>query len=139
MADKSNIVAIFEKGTPGELGRLAKYFKGDLKEITAYDLLGATHLVGNMFQYPRNNITSITIPASVTSTAEAFNRCSNLKTIRLLSKTPNIVFGFIYTLPYQIIVPKGCGEAYKSYWSDTIVTGTDRRACLADLVVEADE
>lgn len=72
-------------------------------------------------------ITRIRIPSTVTEIgASAFKRCSNLATVIMDATTPPSIGNSYDSLPFaecpnltEIIVPAGCGDAYRtaSYWS----------------------
>lgn len=87
--------------------------------------------IGNSAFYKITELTSITIPSSVTDiNATSFTYCSGLITVNMLATTPpklgsDNVFS---STTCSIIVPKGCGEAYKT---------TENWLKYADRIVEA--
>lgn len=84
------------------------------------------------------SLASITIPAKVTSIGDqAFYGCTALTTVTMLAETPPTIRSSTAFSPFascdaltQIIVPAGCGAAYKAAtgWSD-----------YADIIVEKEE
>ena len=95
-----------------------------VRSIGAYAFCGCTSL------------TSITIPKSVTSmdTYCIFAYCTNLTSVIMLPTTPPSLSGDVIFMGAnsleQIIVPKGCGDAYKA---------ADGWSSYASKIVEADE
>ena len=113
MADKSNIVAIFEKGTP-ETGRLGRYLKNEITKITAYDFYGSTEIQSSI---NKSNLTSIAIPDSVTSVCHyVFSNCTNLTSVTI--PFVGLKAGVKSTDPYQY--PLGAMfhvTGYSGFWS----------------------
>ena len=104
----------------------------DIVIPSTYKGLPVTSIVNSAF-YNKRNLTSLTIPDSVTSiSSNAFTGCSGLKSVIMLSATPPTLGTTIFDLPlYALItVPVGCGEAYKSatnwsYYASRIVEKTE--------------
>lgn len=71
-----------------------------------------------------SSLTSITIPASVTSIESgAFSGCTGLVTVNILATTPPTVESYTFAdTTCTFIVPKGCGDAYKAAesWSELV-------------------
>ena len=87
-------------------------------------------------------LTSVTIPDSVTSIGNhAFLGCSGLTSITIMSSTPPTLGTNVFqnTALTQIIVPAGCGEAYKtaanwSAYADYIIEEGMHRVTLGENV-----
>ncbi len=129
------------------ISKLPQVIERSVTEITVEDLSGATSIGSRAFCYC-SSLKSINIPEGVTSIAQdAFRYCSNLTSIVIpesvtaiysyalqiglssrkaaitfLSTTPPTIQSNTFNASYlnKIIVPKGCGEAYKTAtnWSN---------------------
>ena len=135
--------------------KLAEFASGTLTDITETDLKGVTSI--RDYAFSRAPIKTIVIPDGVTNIgASAFNICKSLESaivpasvtsmgngcfmqctaltkVTMLPTTPPTLANALafYGCDYvSIIVPKGCGEAYKSAtnWSE-----------YADKITEASE
>lgn len=141
-ADKDNIITVDSKNTSYKIdgnclieiatGYLLAGFRNSV--IPSYvTRIGRETANGSTFG-GQTSLKSVTIPAGVELiTSGAFYGCTGLTEIIVLATTPPTlgnaasVGGTDLTCP--IIVPKGCGDAYKAaeYWSD-----------VADRIVEAE-
>ena len=80
--------------------------------------------------FQNSTIANITIPATITKIGDScFSNCNSLAVVTFLPTTPPTVLGPFnfpthmsgaYVALKSIIVPKGCGDAYKTagYWSN---------------------
>ena len=102
------------------------------ENLTSINIPSSVTSIGEYAFYSCNKLTSITIPNSVTSIGGyAFAQCKKLATISILATTPPSIVSSTFTKSYlsAIIVPKGCGEIYK--------TASDNWSTYADYIVEA--
>ena len=104
--------------------KLPSVIDKSVTEITAADL-GDITSIGLYAFYDCQNLTSITIPASVTSIGDHALQCgstTNQVTITMLGETPPMIQ--TNTMQYdniaQIVVPTGTGDTYKAaaIWSN---------------------
>lgn len=137
--------------------KLAELVDRSITTVTADDLAGITSIGNYAFSYCAS-LTSVTIPAGVTSILNyAFSYCESLTSItipegvisigssalRIGSSTNKVTITMLRTTPptiqintfntnylNQIIVPAGCGDAYKA---------ATNWANFADYIVEATE
>lgn len=129
--------------------KLGVYASGDITSITEDDLAGVTKLKNYAF-YQCSKLINVILPDSLTEIGEyVFRYCSNIKNMvipenvtkigtnaltfgsnttegktitTMLSTTPPQISYNTFYAPYinKIIVPAGCGDAYKAAtnWSD---------------------
>lgn len=83
-------------------------------EIDENDLSGCISIVNYAF-YKHTNLTSVTIPDSITNIGtNAFNECTNLTNMYMYSPTPPTLGGAAIPATTTIHVPIGSGDVYKS-------------------------
>lgn len=123
---------VFEEGCRiSKMGDFLFWLCDNLESVNIPN--NVTEIGGNTFT--GRKITSLIIPASVTTIGASTFRIgssSNLATLTFLGTTPPSIQSNTFTASYlqNIIVPKGCGDVYKSAtnWSN-----------FADYIVEASE
>ena len=87
------------------------------KQDTDYKIPDGTRRVSSYFLQSKT-LLSITIPSTITWMGDrCINWCSNLTTIIILATTPPSIYSTSISnnnLLNKIVVPKGCGDVYKS-------------------------
>ena len=79
-----------------------------------------------------SNLTSVTIPNSVTSIGEgAFYNCSGLTSVAIEAETPPTLGNLVFNRDFPIYVPCGTLDTYKAAWSDytSLITHSPSSAC----------
>ena len=89
----------------------------------AYTIPNSVTSIGNSAFSSFSSLTSVTIPNSVTSIGNrAFYYCTGLTSVTIEAKTPpalgNYAFEFGFESGFDIYVPCGTLEAYKTAWAD---------------------
>lgn len=108
---------------------------GSCSKLTKVEFEGDSNLqkIGDMVFYQCVKLESITIPRLVAEIkANAFSKCTALVTVTVKATIPPTLTGDIFpncTALEQIIVPIGCGDAYK---------GATNWSAYADIIVEED-
>ena len=98
------------------------YYNGELLTDACFEE-STTTISGQPFEYCPNQISSVTIPRSVTSMGSLlFSGCNNLTTVKVDIETPlSIGSGtFSNRANATLIVPAGCKAAYQAanYWKE---------------------
>ena len=129
IVDSENACYVDDNGCLFDKNRTTALFCGTVSDHYTVPS-SVTRIADGAFMY-NDTVTSVTIPSSVTSIgSSAFQGCEHLTSVTLLSTTPPTMHGsqvFLSTT-CTIIVPKGCGEAYKA---------TEGWSGYADRIVEA--
>ena len=85
--------------------------------LTSITIPNSVTSIGENAFYRCSELTSFIIPDSVTNIGNhVFNKCSGLTSVTIMSTTPPTLGTNVFsdTALTQIIVPAGCGEAYKT-------------------------
>ena len=121
-----------EGGADADIGgnKFTELVQRTIKAVTEDDLQGSTS-IGDYAFYSCSELTSVTIPDSVTSIGcNAFEGCSGLTSITMLpTNPPTLGSSAIPSNVTTITVPVGCSDAYKtaknwSAYADKIVEAT---------------
>ncbi len=135
-------VALTGLTIPGNVETVGSYAFRNCSGLTSITIgNGMTSIENGVFQ-GCSSLTGITIPNNMTSIGNwAFSGCSNLTTVSVLATTPPTLksTAFENTALTQIIVPAGCGEAYKtaanwSAYADYIIEEGMHRITLGENV-----
>ena len=104
---------------PDGIESIAGYAFSGCSGLTTVTIPSSVTSIGGSAFSGCTGLTSITIPNSVTSIGSfAFSGCSGLASVTIEAKTPPALGDYAFGFGFDIYVPCGTLEAYKTAWAD---------------------